>query len=175
MSDPRYPIGKFQPKETISAEERQQCIQNISDVPIKLRAAVKGLTEQQLNTPYRDGGWTIRQVVHHLPDSHLNAYTRFKLALTEDSPTIKTYHENLWAELADAKTAPAETSLQLLESLHTRWVMLLRSMVPGDFARTFTHPEQGKTFSLDWLVQLYSWHGRHHVGQITSLKEQMKW
>src|SRR6266849_9259319 len=118
MTDPRYPIGKFQRQERITDQQRAELIQHINDAPARLRTAVAGLDEKQLNTPYRDGGWTVRQVVHHLPDSHLNAYVRFKLALTESEPSVKTYHENLWAELYDARMAPVDTSLTLLESLH---------------------------------------------------------
>ena len=174
MTDPRYPIGKFQSQETISDEERNKLIRHIAEAPAKLRAAVKGLSDQQLNTSYRDGGWTVRQVVHHLPDSHLNAYVRIKLAMTEQEPTVKTYHENLWAELHDARTAPVETSLTLLESLHVRWVMFLQSLSASDFNRTWRHPEHGVR-KLEWLLQLYAWHGRHHVAQITSLTERMGW
>jgi hypothetical protein len=174
MTDVRYPIGKFQPKPQIDDSERNESIQHIADTPSKLVAAVNGLTEPQLDTPYRDGGWTVRQVVHHLPDSHLNSYVRLRLALTENEPTIKPYEENLWAELYDARNAPVAPSLQLLESLHERWVMLLRSLKPSDFSRTFRHPENGVR-NIDWLVQLYSWHGRHHVAHITSLRQRMSW
>ena len=174
MSDPRYPIGKFQPQAEIDDKTRKELIQHIAETPAKLKAAVKGLTEVQLDTPYREGGWTVRQVVHHLPDSHLNSYCRLRLALTEQEPTIKPYEEQLWAELYDAKTAPIGISLQLLESLHERWVMLLRSMKPADFARKFNHPVNGAR-TIDWMLQLYGWHGPHHVGQITSLRERMKW
>jgi uncharacterized damage-inducible protein DinB len=174
MSDPRYPIGKFQQQQTITDQERKDLIQHIADTPANLRAAVIGLNEQQLNTSYREGGWNVRQVVHHLPDSHLNAYVRFKLTLTEETPTIKTYEENLWAELPDARNADVETSLLLLTSLHTRWTMLLKSLSPTDFAKRFNHPDHG-LMNLDFLVQLYGWHGRHHVAQITSLKERMGW
>jgi uncharacterized damage-inducible protein DinB len=174
MTDPRYPIGKFQPLETITDEHKKELIRHIADAPSKLRIAVEGLSEQQLDAPYREGGWTIKQVVHHLPDSHLNAYIRFKLALTEQEPTVKTYHENLWAELFDARNAPIETSLKLLESLHERWVMFLTSLSSSDFNRTWRHPEHGVR-KLDWLLQLYAWHGRHHTAQITSLTERMGW
>lgn len=174
MTDPRYPIGKFTPKSSITAEERQDLIRQIEEAPAKLREAVKGLDDRQLDTPYREGGWTVRQVVHHLPDSHLNSYIRFKWTMTEDHPTIKTYEEPLWAELAEAKSAPVEISLALLEALHKRWVLFLRSLSPSDFAKTFMHPENG-TMNLDRLVQLYAWHGRHHVAHITSLRERMKW
>ena len=140
-----------------------------------MREAIRGLNEKQLDTPYRDGGWTVRQVVHHVPDSHLNAYTRVKLALTENAPTIKPYDEAAWAALPDSRSTPIETSLRMLEALHERWTGLLRSMKPEDFQRRFTHPEHGKTFTLDWLVAMYAWHGRHHVAHITSLRERMGW
>jgi len=174
MSDPRYPIGKFQVLDHPDDNMRIEFIQRIADTPSEVKTAVQGLTENQLDTPYREGGWTVRQVVHHLPDSHINSYVRFRLALTEDEPTIKPYNEHLWAELFDARTAPVALSLQLLESLHERWVMLLRSLKPSDFSRTFRHPEHGAR-NLDWLLQLYAWHGRHHVAHITSLREKMKW
>ena len=174
MTDIRYPVGKFQKQESITDAQREQCIREIAEAPSKLRSAVAGLSDQQLNTPYRDGGWTVKQVVHHLPDSHLNAYIRFKLVLTEQQPNIKTYHENLWAELHDARNAPIETSLTLLESLHTRWVMFLKSLQPQDFDRTLNHPDNG-IMKIHTLLQMYAWHGRHHVAHITSLKERMGW
>jgi len=174
MSDPRYPIGKFQMSGRVDDTMRNEFIQRIADTPAEVKRAVLGLTEKQLDTPYRDGGWTVRQVVHHLPDSHINSYVRFRLALTENEPTIKPYKEGMWAELFDARTAPIVLSLHLLESLHERWVVLLRSLNPADFSRTFRHPESGVR-NLDWLLQLYAWHGRHHVAHITSLKEKMKW
>ena len=174
MSDPRYPIGKFQAADHPGDTMRSEFIQQIADTPSEVKKAVQGLTEQQLDTPYREGGWTVRQVVHHLSDSHLNSYIRFRLALTENEPTIKPYEEQLWAELFDARTAPVVLSLRLLESLHERWVMLLRSLKPADFSRTFRHPVNGVR-NLDWLLQLYAWHGRHHVAHITTLKEKMKW
>jgi len=174
MSDPRYPIGKLQAVERPDENMRREFIRQIADTPANVAAAVKGLSEQQLDTPYRDGGWTVRQVVHHMPDSHMNSYIRLRLALTENEPTIKPYEEHLWAELFDAKTAPIAVSLTMLEALHQRWVMLLRSLKPADFARTFRHPVNGVR-TIDWLVQLYAWHGRHHVAHITSLRERMKW
>jgi hypothetical protein len=174
ITDLRYPIGKFDPSGSIPEAMRSDLVQEIAEAPANLRKAVEGLNQQQLGTPYREGGWTVRQVAHHLVDSHLNAYVRFKLALTEDHPTIKPYHENLWAELYDAKNAPVETSLALLEMLHERWVMLLRNFAPPDFKRTFAHPEHG-TRDLEYLLRLYSWHGRHHVAQITSLRKRMNW
>jgi len=172
--DLRYPIGDFKLKGTPTYEEIRQAIVNIAEAPYKLRAAVEGLTSEQLDTPYRPGGWTVRQVVHHVPDSHLNSYCRFKLALTEDEPTIKAYHEDRWAELDDARTAPIEASLAMLESLHERWVFLLKSLEPADFARTFRHPEIG-VVSLAQNACLYAWHGKHHVAHITSLRERMGW
>ena len=174
MTDPRYPIGKFQPHDSIDDVQRSALIASIAEAPAMLRLAVKGLSDAQLDTPYRDGGWTVRQVTHHLPDSHMNAYFRTKLALTENEPTIKPYEENLWAQLIDGRTAPVEPSLTLLESLHVRWVMLLRSMKAPDFARTFRHPERGLR-NLDWLLQLYAWHGRHHVAHTATLKTAQKW
>ena len=174
MTDPRYPIGKFQPQPTITDEQRKEMIRQIAEAPSHLRSAVKGLSDQQLDTPYRDGGWTGRQVVHHLADSHMNAYVRIKLAMTEQDPAVKGYHENLWAELLDARTAPVGTSLRLLESLHERWAMFLQSLSVSDFSRMWRHPEHGLR-NIDFLVQLYSWHGRHHTAQITGLRERMNW
>jgi uncharacterized damage-inducible protein DinB len=174
MTDVRYPVGKFAPKPTISDSERNALIQEIADTPAKLREAVRNLSQEQLDTPYRPGGWTVRQVVHHVPDSHLNSYIRFKLAVTEDQPAIKPYKEHLWAELVDAKSSPIEPSLTLLESLHYRWAIFLRSLGAADFAKTVIHPENG-TMNLDRLLQLYAWHGRHHVAHITSLRERMAW
>jgi uncharacterized damage-inducible protein DinB len=172
--DLRYPIGKFEWSGAGSDTERQKFIDQIAEAPAKLRAAVAGLTEAQLDTPYREGGWTVRQVVHHLADSHFNAFARFKLVLTEDSPTIKTYEQHLWAETPDAKTAPVGLSLTLLDSLHERWVLLLESLGAADFARSMKHPELG-TVALDRYLALYAWHGRHHVAHITSLRERMGW
>src|SRR5437016_9358979 len=172
--DPRYPIGNFEMPRQITTALRQQAMDEIAALPAKMRAAVKGLNEAQLDTPYRADGWTVRQVLHHVPDSHLNAYMRLKLALTEDSPTIKPYEEARWAELADSRDTPIEVSLNLLESLHTRWVTLLHSLRDEDYARTFTHPDHGK-MTVDWLLQLYAWHSRHHVGHVTSLRARKGW
>ncbi len=172
--DPRFPVGKFAWPETISSDDRRQFIAQIEETPAKLRAAVQGLSEAQLDTPYRDGGWTVRQVVHHLADSHMNAFIRYKLALTETEPTIKPYEQQKWAELPDGKTAPIEISLALLESLHRRWTLLVKSMKPEEFARTFRHPELGLV-TLERNLALYAWHGRHHVAHITSLREQKGW
>lgn len=174
MTDLRYPIGKFTYPGELGDQGRHNAIEQLEAAPAQLRAAVEGLSPQQLDTPYRPDGWTVRQVIHHLPDSHLNAYTRFKLALTEDEPTIKPYDEVRWAELSDARIAPIEVSLALLESLHRRWVLLLRAMGPADFARRFRHPELG-VVTLDKNLALYAWHGRHHVAHITSLRERMGW
>ncbi|MBZ5514547.1 MAG: putative metal-dependent hydrolase [Acidobacteriia bacterium] len=172
--DVRYPIGKFQWEGGLSEARRRELIEQIAETPAQVRAAVAAFTEQQLDTPYRDGGWTVRQVVHHLADSHLNAYVRFKLAMTENEPTVKTYEQQLWAETPDAKTAPAELSLTLLDSLHTRWVVLLRSMTAADLARMFNHPEHG-LMTLERLLAMYAWHGRHHTAHITGLRERMGW
>lgn len=174
MPDLRYPIGDFRLPDTVSDRQRETYVQQIEEAPRRLRDAIDGLAEKQLNTPYRPGGWTVRQVVHHLPDSHLNSYVRFKLAATEDEPTIKTYQEARWAELEDARNAPLEASLKLLESLHERWVFFLRSLGPPNLKRTFRHPELG-TVSLEQNIALYAWHGRHHVAHITSLREREGW
>jgi len=172
--DLRYPIGRFEFSGPNSEDDRKRYIGEIEQAPGRLRAAAAGLTDAQLDTPYRPGGWTVRQVVHHVPDSHMNSYVRFRLALTEQGPTIKPYDESRWAELTDARTAPIEISLALLEWLHARWVLLLRGLTPGDFAREFRHPELGEV-SLDKNLALYAWHGRHHAAHITSLRERMGW
>jgi len=149
-------------------------IDDISVVPIQMGDAVHGLTPAQLDTPYREGGWTLRQVVHHVPDSHLNAYIRFKLALTEETPTIKAYDETKWAELPDTHDTPVKTSLMMLDALHDRWVRLLRSMKPDDFERKLNHPENGM-MTLDAVLGLYAWHGRHHTAHITSTRQRLGW
>lgn len=174
MSDPRYPIGKFSFPGSISEADRATFIGHIAEAPAKLRAAVAGLSPQQLDTPYRDGGWTVRQVAHHVPDSHMNAYVRYKLALTEDVPTIKPYEEARWANLADTQSTPIEVSLALMDSLHDRWVRLLRSLGPEDWKREFRHPEMG-VVTLEKNLALYSWHSRHHVAHITELRKKMGW
>lgn len=174
MSDPRYPIGKFSFDGTLSDTQRNQYIDDIEKAPAALRSAIKGLSPEQLETPYRDGGWTVRQVVHHVPESHMNAYIRFKLALTEDEPTIKPYMEDRWARLADVQSTPVEVSLALLDSLHDRWVRMLRLIKPEEWKRTFRHPEMG-IVPLEKNVALYSWHGKHHVAHVTSLREKMGW
>jgi hypothetical protein len=174
VQDLSYPLGKFKYSGSLSAAQRNSAIETISTTPAELRAAVKGLSPQQLDTRYRPGGWTVREVVHHVPDSHLNAYIRTKLALTETEPTIKPYDEKAWAELADTRLTAIETSLALLDAVHERWVHLLRSMDDGEFARTFRHPEHGVR-TLEWMVALYAWHGPHHVAHITSLRQRMEW
>lgn len=178
MADLRYPIGRFDwvppESEEQMAKRRVHSIDALAKLPSSLRAAVKGLHEEQLDTPYRPEGWTVRQVVHHVADSHMNAYMRFKLALTEFEPTIKTYKEDLWAKLPDNKETPIEVSLQLVEALHARWVNLLRLMEPAEFARTLRHPELG-LLTLDRMLALYAWHSAHHTAHITSLRERNGW
>lgn len=171
--DPRYPIGKFAMPAHVTSELRQTAIEEIAATPAKMRAAVKGLHDAQLDTPYREGGWTVRQVIHHVPDSHLNAFVRLKLALTEIRPTIKLYDEAAWAELADAKM-PIEVSQTLLDAVHARWDALWRSLEPEHFARVLVHPEHGER-TVDWLVFVYSWHGKHHTAHITELRKQKGW
>jgi uncharacterized damage-inducible protein DinB len=165
-SDPRYPIGRFTWDGDTSPASRAQRIADVEALPAALRDAVRGLSDAQLDTPYRDGGWTVRQVVHHVPDSHMNAFVRFKLALTEDTPTIKPYDESRWATLPDVRDTPPDVSLALLDALHRRWVALLRAMSPEEFSRSFMHPEQGRTMTLDQALALYSWHGKHHLGHV---------
>lgn len=172
--DLRYPVGTFSFSDPLSDSERQTLIDQIAATPERMRAAVAGLNDKQLDTPYRPEGWTVRQVVHHVPESHMNSYVRFKLAITEDEPTIKPYFEDRWAMLDDAQTAPVDLSLDLLDALHERWVWFLRSLRDADFQRTFRHPDLG-VVSLDKNIALYAWHGRHHVAHITSLRERMGW
>ena len=171
----QYPIGKFNVKRPISVEDRNQYIQDIANLPQQLIAAIDGFSDEQLDTPYRPGGWTVRQVIHHLADSHINSYIRFKLALTEKKPIIKPYWEDRWAELSDAKSAPVELSLRLLESLHGRWVILLKNLSDADTEETFVHPEHGKEVPLDINIAIYSWHSRHHLAHINQLKKRMNW
>jgi len=175
MDEIRYPIGKYHFQPGVTDAQRRAWIDEIAEVPAELGAAVAGLSAAQLDTPYRPGGWTVRQVVHHLPDSHMNAYIRFKLALTEELPTVKPYDETRWAELSDGRAAPVETSLALMSGLHQRWVMFLRDLSPEDFARAFFHPEHQRAMPLDEVLGVYAWHGRHHVAQITSLRQRMQW
>jgi hypothetical protein len=172
--DLRYPIGEYVAKNALTPEERAAAIAQIEEAPRCMRDAVGGLSGGQLDTPYRPGGWTVRQVAHHVPDSHMNAYVRMKLGLTEKEPTIKPYDEGLWAELADSREAPVEVSLSLLEFLHLRWDMLLRALPSSDFARRVRHPERG-LMTLDHIIHYYAWHGRHHVAHITSLRQREGW
>ena len=172
--DLRYPIGEFKFEAPLTDEQRQTCLDTIEQTPARMRAAVAGLDQAQLDTPYRPEGWTVRQVVHHVPESHLNSYLRFKLAITENEPTIKPYFEDRWAQLDDAREAPIELSLDLLDALHRRWIWFLRSLKPEDYQRTFRHPELG-IVSLEKNIALYAWHGQHHVAHITSLRERMGW
>ena len=174
MEDLRYPIGRFEPKEGSTGEERSELIDQIANAPRNMREAVAGLTEEQLDTPYREGGWTVRQVVHHLADSSINGYVRFKWAATEENPTIRVYDGPVWAELADARSAPLEVSLDLLDTLHRRWVVFLQSLGPDDFQRPVTHPEWGE-WTIDGLLQLYAWHGPHHVAHVTELRRSEGW
>ena len=173
-NDPRYPTGTFTFNPDVTADSRRRCIAAIREAPAALRAAVRGLSEFQLETPYRDGGWTVRQVVHHVPESHMNAFTRFKLALTETNPTIKPYDEDAWVKLGDIARTPVETSVVLLEALHQRWVALLEVMGPDDFTRPLVHPDIGPV-TLDRMLQLYAWHGRHHVAHVTALRARQGW
>jgi len=170
----KYPIGRFVYNENMSNTERSLCIKEIAEAPVKLREAVSGLNNEQLDTQYRPGGWTVRQVVHHLPDSHINAYVRMKLALTEDIPEIKTYEEQKWAELGDTVNTDISVSINLLEALHKRWVNLWESLTEKDYKINFRHPEIGLV-TLDWLLAQYAWHGKHHVAHITSLRKRMGW
>ena len=165
MADARYPIGKFQWTGNLNSEQRDTCIGKLAELPANMRAAVAGLSSPQLDTPYREGGWTVRQVVHHVPDSHLNAYTRCKLALTESEPKIRGYDEGRWAELGDTRDTPVEVSLALLDALHRRWVAFLRALPDAEFRRDFTHPEW-KRVSIEESVTMYAWHCRHHAAHI---------
>jgi len=172
----RYPTGRFKrPSRSLESGERGRMIDSIARAPTELRDAIRGLSAAQLDTAYRPGGWTVRQVIHHVPDSHMNAFIRFKLALTEDMPTIKPYDEAAWANLPDARETPVETSLALLTALHERWVGLLRSMSSSDFSRQLNHPEWDAPLSLDSILALYAWHGAHHTAHVTSLRKRNGW
>jgi hypothetical protein len=172
-SDLRYPIGKWSwPAQPLTDDERRTAITEIARTPANVREAIKGLPEKRLDTPYRPGGWTVRQVLHHLPDSHLNAYTRFKLALTEDNPVIKPYDESAWAALPDGTGPLVSESLALLDALHARWVFLLERMKPADFQRPLKHPEHDRRLTLDMLTAMYAWHGKHHTAHITGLRKR---
>lgn len=171
-NDLRFPTGRFQrPTGPLDPARRAKHIETIAATPRLMSDAVRGLSEKQLDTPYRPEGWTVRQVVHHLPDSHVNAYIRIKLALTENAPLIKTYDENAWAQLADSRDTPVDVSLAMLTALHDRWVRLLRAMKPEDFQKALTHPEHG-AITVDYLVALYAWHGPHHVGHVNSVRNR---
>lgn len=172
--DLRFPIGKFNYEEAQAAQNRARSIRAVSELPSQLRLAIAGLSSGQMKTPYREGGWTINQVVHHLADSHMNSFIRFKLALTEDAPAIKTYQEDLWAKLPDADNDAPELSLKIIDALHERWFLLLSAMNDTDFRRQLTHPEHGK-IDLNYMVALYQWHGKHHVAHITNLRRQKGW
>ena len=174
MTDPRFPIGRFQPDPQPTPELRARHIAEIAALPRRFRQAVAGLNSNQLDTPYREGGWTVRQVIHHVPDSHMNAYIRCKLALTEDAPTIKPYDQEAWAHLADASLTPVEVSLSLLEAIHARWVTLLSSLKEEDFQRRFHHPETGAQ-TIDSTLALYAWHSNHHLAHVTGLRQRMGW
>jgi len=173
-ADPRYPIGDFVRPTAVDAMHRRASIATLAALPENLRAAVDGLTEAQIDTPYREGGWTVRQLVHHVADSHMNAYIRTRLALTEDWPTIKPYNEGLWAELPDARTLPVEVSLELLDPLHRRWVALFESLNEEEWQRGYNHPESGR-YSLAQVAALYDWHSRHHAAHITALRKSKGW
>ena len=171
----KYPIGKFIVPVNISENEIRKYIYDIEKLPTELRELVSDFSEEQLNTKYREGGWTVKQVVHHIVDSHMNSYIRFKLALTEETPEIRPYAEDKWAELEDGKNCDIKISLALLDALHFRWVMLLKSMTKMDFEKKFIHPEHKKEFSLGEATAMYSWHGRHHLKHISGLKERNNW
>ncbi len=173
MTDERFPIGPFS-MEAPTSDKRRAWIKEIEETPDQARKAIKGLTPEQLDSPYREGGWTVRQVIHHLADSHINSFVRFKLALTEDEPTIRGYNEKRWAETIEATDAPLDVSLDLLESLHKRWVFLLESLTAKDLQRKFNHPDRG-LMTLDANLQIYAWHGRHHVAHIEALREREGW
>ena len=171
----RYPIGKFVVPDSYPKKNLESWIQQISMLPKQLYTEVSHLSQEQLDTPYRDGGWSIRQVVHHLADSHMNSYCRFKLALTEETPAIRPYHEDRWALLEDGKNAPVEISLKLLDALHTRWVYMLERMTDTDWERKFFHPESKREFELKTILALYAWHSEHHLQHIVQLKKRMNW
>src|SRR3569833_1437699 len=175
MTAEKNPVGRFDPAVQPTTAERPALIDSIEAAPARMRAAVAGLDDAQLDTPYREGGWTVRQVVHHVPDSHMNAYVRFKLALTEPSPTIRPYDEASWARLSDVRDVPVETSLALLDALHARWVALLRGMSDADFERGYVHPEHGRLVPLDEALAMYAWHSKHHLAHVTRLRDRLGW
>lgn len=172
--DLRFPIGDFQISTEVTPEMREKFIRTIAELPLKIRAALRDLEDEQINTPYRPEGWTVRQLVHHIADSHINSFCRFKLGLSEDTPTIKPYDEASWAEMADVKNAPIDLSLGIIDGIHARWAMLLKSMSDEDFERKINHPQRG-TMSLNSMLALYDWHSRHHTAHITNLRERNNW
>lgn len=171
--DLRYPVGEFDKNIELTAESRAEFIQTIRDLPNKIAESIEGLNEQQLDTPYRDEGWTVRQTIHHVADSHINSLCRFKLALTEENPTIRPYFEDRWAELADSKL-PVDVSLQIIEGVHRRWTILLETMTDADFQKTLIHPESGD-WTIEQFLALYAWHSLHHTAHITKLRERNGW
>lgn len=171
----RYPIGRFQKPETITPEDINLWTGQLETLPLRFRNVAEHLSKEQLDTPYRPGGWTLRQVIHHVPDSHVNSYIRFKWTLTEDKPTIKAYDEERWARLPDYTSVPVETSLDFLEVLHERWVLLLKSLSPADLTKTFIHPEHGREVPLDVNIALYAWHGEHHLGHLAQTVRLNEW
>jgi len=171
----RYPLGKYYPPENITANQREEWLNTIIDLPTQMDAAAKNLNDEQLDCPYREGGWTVRQVVHHVADSHMNAYIRFKLAITEDNPTIKPYEEKDWAELNDSKNAPIENSLLIIKYLHRRWAQVIQQIKDAEWERTFYHPENKRTYTLAFALGLYAWHSQHHVAHITNLRKLKGW
>lgn len=175
MTDLRYPIGKFTPPAEYTPAFRSAAIDEVALAPSRIEAAVKGLTREQMLTPYRDGGWTVAQVVHHLADSHANAYMRFKLGLTETDPAIRPYDENAWANLPDGMDADVTTSLEIFRALQSRMRTMLARMTPDEFERSIFHPEHKRTMTLDRLLAIYAWHGRHHAAHVTALRERMGW
>ena len=174
MTDLRFPVGKPTKVENPESAQIEDWLKDIEETPVRLRQAVQGLAAAQLDTPYREGGWTVRQVIHHVADSHMHSYARFRFALTEPEPTIHPYDEAAWAELPDAKSAPVEVSLALLDALHNRWMVLLRSLDSAAMAKVFVHPERGPVSLVD-TISLYAWHGRHHTAHITALRQRLSW
>lgn len=172
--DLRYPVGKWEKKGPLTHDEREKFIESVAATPERFKKAVTGLNDNQLNTPYRPGGWTVRQTIHHVADSHMNAFIRMRLGVTEVEPTVKPYDEKMWAELIDSRTAPVDDSLTIIDSVHHRWVMMMRGMREIDFMRSIVHPENGK-MTLDDVLALYEWHGRHHSGHITALRQRAGW
>lgn len=172
--DVRYPIGKFSFDKETATNNRNTAIQAIEELPVRLRQTIAGVNEEHLQTPYRDGGWTVHQLIHHIADSHMNAFIRFKLALTEDKPTIKTYDEALWAETTDVTNVPVDISLKLIDAVHERWFILLTSMSDEAFARELNHPEHG-SINLEYMTALYAWHSQHHTAHVANLREKMSW